>query len=291
MPILRINKRENPFVQIDKNAINNPDLSWKAKGLLTYLISKPDNWKILIEDLQKKSNDGRHACRTGLQELEKNGYIIKERKRDQNGTYSGIVYQVLEMPINKPHFEPNEAINGKPDYGTPQIPFKENDTINGFSGAKKSTTGKSDTTNNNSTNNESNKKKTTTIPIDISSKIEQVISAWNSTFEIVVDTSDENLIQAVQNALQEHSVNDIKQAIKFRSKAKFYQEEAFHLRDNPKSFFEYPQTIKNDMRRYPYKLITYEKKCELEMEGKAIKFEKDPDKKDSKDQPLWRVYD
>ncbi len=291
MPIVRINKRENPFVQIDKNAINNPNLSWKAKGLLTYLISKPDNWKILVEDLQKKSNDGRHACRTGLQELEKNGYIIKERERDENGAYSGMVYQVFESPINKHACVANEATNGKPDYGNLKEPFNEPETTNGFPRAGKSTAGKSNTTNNNSTNNDRIKKKPTTKPIDISSEMEQVISTWNSTFDIVVDPSDKNLILAIQNTLEEHSVDEIKQAIKFRSKAKFYEEEAFHLRDNPKSFFEYPQTIKNDMRRYPYKLITYEKKCELEMEGKALEFEKDPDKKDSKDQSMWRMYD
>lgn len=148
-------------------------------------------------------------------------------------------------------------------------------------------TPKSTTTSNNNT------RETTTITniSEVTPEMKKVIQEWNQTFEKVVDTDDEKLLLAIRNALKEHSVDEIKQAIKFRSKAKFYEEQAFHLRDNPKSFFQYPQTIKNDMRRYPYKLITYEKKCELEMEGKAIKFEKDSDKEDSKGQPLWRMYD
>ncbi len=42
--IVRVNKRSNPYVVIDKTALNDDRLSWKAKGVLCYLLSLPDDW-------------------------------------------------------------------------------------------------------------------------------------------------------------------------------------------------------------------------------------------------------
>ena len=46
MAIVKIIKRENPYIQIDKTGINDNRLSWGASGLLTYLIGRPKDWKI-----------------------------------------------------------------------------------------------------------------------------------------------------------------------------------------------------------------------------------------------------
>src|SRR5699024_1521994 len=138
-----------------------------------------------------------------------------------------------------------------------------------------------------------NKKRTTTMePLpEITPAMEKVIDAWNDTFEVVVDDSDKQLLEAIARATQAIEVSDLLQAIGYRSQAKFYKEEVPYLRDNPRSFFGYPQTIKNDMNRRPYKLITYSKKCELEQQGTDKRFEIDPNAEDSKGQPKWRMYD
>ena len=83
--IIRIKKRELPFVQIDKRPIEDKRLSWKAKGLLLYLISKPDDWQIFLADLMKRSTDKRTAVSNGLEELEKHHYLEKERIRNDRG--------------------------------------------------------------------------------------------------------------------------------------------------------------------------------------------------------------
>ncbi|SHG74086.1 Helix-turn-helix domain-containing protein [Fodinibius roseus] len=136
-------------------------------------------------------------------------------------------------------------------------------------------------------------RRTTTIDNlpEITPAMKKVIEGWNDTFKVVVDDSDKKLLEAISNATKDFSVADLLQAIEYRSQAKFYKEDYPHLRNNPRSFFGYPQTIKNDMNRRPYKLITYSKKCELEQQGTDKRFEIDPKAKDSKGQPKWRMYD
>lgn len=142
------------------------------------------------------------------------------------------------------------------------------------------------------TTSSNNTRKTTTIANlpEITPKMEKVIEAWNDTFEIVVDDSDRQLLEAIAKATQKFEVSNLLQAIRYRSQAKYYKEEVPYLRDNPRSFFGYSKTIKNDMNRRPYKLITYSRKCELEQKGTDRRFEIDPEAKDQKGQPKWRMY-
>ena len=94
--IIKIKKREHPFVQIDKRNLENKKLSWKAKGLLTYLISKPDDWKIYVSELSTRSIDGDNSVRAGLKELEKVGHLEKRRLKDKKGRFIGCEYMIYE---------------------------------------------------------------------------------------------------------------------------------------------------------------------------------------------------
>jgi len=99
--IVRISKRDNPYVMLDKEFLNNAKLSWRSKGLLAYFLSKPDDWKIIVKDVINRSTDGRDSVLAGIRELEKNGYIEKVRIRDkETGKYIGIEYVVYEKPQN-----------------------------------------------------------------------------------------------------------------------------------------------------------------------------------------------
>lgn len=99
--IVRISKRDNPYVILDKEFLNNAKLSWRSKGLLAYFLSKPDNWKIIVKDVINRSTDGRDSVLAGIRELEKNGYVEKVRIRDkETGKYIGIEYVVYEKPQN-----------------------------------------------------------------------------------------------------------------------------------------------------------------------------------------------
>ena len=129
--IFRIQKdKDNPYVMVNKELLNNTELSWKSKGLLTYLLSLPDNWKIYEDEIVKHAKDGKDSLKSAIKELIENGYIERERIRNPSGQLKGYTYCVYEIP-----------------------------TKSGLSNVGKTIKGESATTNNNVTNiNKSNKK-------------------------------------------------------------------------------------------------------------------------------------
>lgn len=76
--IFRVQKdKSNPYVMLNKGFLNNPKLSWKAKGLLAYLLSKPDDWKVILEHLYTQSPDGEKSVRSGINELKEYNHVMK----------------------------------------------------------------------------------------------------------------------------------------------------------------------------------------------------------------------
>lgn len=143
MSMFRIQKnKDNPYVILNKGFLNNPKLSAKAKGLLAYLLSLPDDWQIYENELVKHFKDGRDSLRSGIQELVKEGYIERVRMRNDDGTLGAYEYSVYE-DLN--HI-------GKSNIGKSNI---------GESNIGKSNIGKSNTTNNKKINNKKTNKKIT----------------------------------------------------------------------------------------------------------------------------------
>ena len=85
--ILKIKQREHPFVQVDKKIANAKNLSFKAKGLMTYLLGLPDNWEVYLTEIVKHSPDGIYAVRSAINELIEAGYITKTTGRRPNGKF------------------------------------------------------------------------------------------------------------------------------------------------------------------------------------------------------------
>jgi len=83
---------------LDKRIFSDVNLSWKSKGILSYLLSKPDNWRVMIVDLVKQSSDGEKAVYSGLAELIKVGYIVRNGIRDEKGKFLYHEYRVFEQP-------------------------------------------------------------------------------------------------------------------------------------------------------------------------------------------------
>lgn len=73
------------YTVIDNTVIEDTKLTWKAKGLFTYLWSRPDNWNFYVSEVAKHSKGSRDQVLTGLEELETAGYLLRSRKRDKNG--------------------------------------------------------------------------------------------------------------------------------------------------------------------------------------------------------------
>jgi hypothetical protein len=96
--IFRVEKNpDNPFVMIDRRVIENPKLSWKAKGLLAYLLSRPDNWVVRFRDLVKHAPDGAHTVRAAMKELRDVGHVVVETERE-GGRITKWIYHIHEAP-------------------------------------------------------------------------------------------------------------------------------------------------------------------------------------------------
>lgn len=94
--------RRHRFVVIDQRAIEDTRLSWAARGLLGYLLSRPDDWKVLINDLRKRGDLGRDGVYRLLKELRVAGYVRFVRARDKQGRIRGGTYFVQEIAAS-PH--------------------------------------------------------------------------------------------------------------------------------------------------------------------------------------------
>jgi hypothetical protein len=100
----RINKdKDNPYLMINKQCLDDVTLSLKAKGMLTYLLSLPDDWQIYEDEIVRHHKDGKDSIKSAIKELITSGYIIRERKRDDLGrlrAYNYNVYEISQKPCN-----------------------------------------------------------------------------------------------------------------------------------------------------------------------------------------------
>jgi predicted transcriptional regulator len=111
--IIRVQKdKENPYVMVNKQFVNDKNLSWKAKGILLYLLSLPDNWEVNAKELQVHSSDGKDSLSKGIQELISCGYIEREKTKNKSGRFDGWSYTVCEVST-----ENRLSDFGKTDYG------------------------------------------------------------------------------------------------------------------------------------------------------------------------------
>lgn len=96
--VIRVQKRASNFVMMDKSFLEDTRLSYKAKGILAYLLSKPDNWKVIVGNLVNYSTDGKASVYAGLKELKECGYYEKTPIRNTQGTritrWESTVYEV-----------------------------------------------------------------------------------------------------------------------------------------------------------------------------------------------------
>ncbi|WP_031487315.1 hypothetical protein [Streptomyces bicolor] len=86
------------FTQIANGLFRDNRLSYRAKGIFGYISTHQDGWQVTVAGLVRSGPDGRDAVRTGLQELETHGYLIRERLRRTKGTLGEIVYSITDHP-------------------------------------------------------------------------------------------------------------------------------------------------------------------------------------------------
>ena len=106
MSKITVKKKTENFTILDNTLFKDENLSWKAKGLLAYLLHLPNDWQIYLEDLKNRSTDGKESTRTAINELIEKGYIQRTRVHE-NGKFKRYDYTVFE----KPNFQKSENQN------------------------------------------------------------------------------------------------------------------------------------------------------------------------------------
>jgi hypothetical protein len=101
MSVLRVNKKKDNYSVIDNTSLRDKKLSWKAKGMIAYLLSLPDDWQIFVSELTTHSKDGRDGTTAAIKELMDNGYIVRTDGKDEKGRFC-YNYEVFEVPSPKP---------------------------------------------------------------------------------------------------------------------------------------------------------------------------------------------
>ena len=122
MAIVRVPKVNNYTIMSNHHLID-PELSFKAKGLMSYMLSRPDNWNFTIEGLAHQNKEGADAIARIIRELEERGYITRCRVRNQAGKFTDMEYKILECPLKKAAAERTETENAVP---VPEEPIPEN---------------------------------------------------------------------------------------------------------------------------------------------------------------------
>ena len=109
MAVFRV-ERNSGYTVISNHHLRNKELTLKAKGLLSQMLSLPEDWDYTLAGLSHINRESIDAIRTAVWELEKAGYILRRQGRDEKGKMTAIEYTIYEQP--QPMLE--NPIPGKP---------------------------------------------------------------------------------------------------------------------------------------------------------------------------------
>ncbi|HDR7713067.1 DnaD domain protein [Bacillus bombysepticus] len=119
MGIFRV-KKDNNYSVINNTGLKDKRLSWKAKGILAYILTLPDDWVFYREELSQHAKDGINSLRAGMQELKEYGYIKRFPVRDEKNKIVRWETIIYEIPVDDyPPVENPPA--GKPVAGNPLV--------------------------------------------------------------------------------------------------------------------------------------------------------------------------
>lgn len=129
MATFRVIKESGNFVTVHKDFIHDSNITFKAKGILLYLLSRPDDWQIYESEIIKHTKDGKDSLKTGIKELEVAGYIERKRIRNDQGQLKEYEYTVYEQPNQSGLSNVGKTYVGKTYVGK-SVPTNNNSTNN-----------------------------------------------------------------------------------------------------------------------------------------------------------------
>ena len=131
MAVFRVEKNKG-YTVMSNHHLRNKELSLKAKGLLSQMLSLPEDWDYTLAGLSLINRESIDAIRTAVWELEKAGYITRRQGRDEKGKMTAIEYTIYEQPqplaLDCPVLENPTADKPILENPTPDKPTSENPT-------------------------------------------------------------------------------------------------------------------------------------------------------------------
>lgn len=117
MAVFRIDKTRD-YTVMSNHHLRNKALSLKSKGLLSMMLSLPEDWNYTTRGLSKICKEGTDSIGSALKELEQAGYIVRNRLRDSKGKITDVEYFIYETPHNQGPDAPDKSL---PDTVDPDI--------------------------------------------------------------------------------------------------------------------------------------------------------------------------
>ena len=98
MAVFRVERTQN-YTVMSNYHLRDKTISFKAKGLLSLMLSLPEDWDYTLAGLTRISLEGKDAIRAAVVELEKAGYVTRSRVRNEKGHLQGTEYVIRERPV------------------------------------------------------------------------------------------------------------------------------------------------------------------------------------------------
>ncbi|MGG2938121.1 DnaD domain protein [Bacillus pacificus] len=129
MATFRVNKDKN-YTTINNTGLKDTRLSWKAKGILAYILTLPDDWIFYMEEVTKHSKDGIASLKAGMKELKECGYVKRFPIKGEDGKISKwemIIYEVpqVEKPLVENQLVEKPSVENLPVENQPLLSTKE----------------------------------------------------------------------------------------------------------------------------------------------------------------------
>lgn len=112
--------KNGEFTVMSNYHLKDKDMSLKAKGLLSIMLSLPSDWDYSVAGLQTRSKDGKDGTTSALIELEKLGYLIRKKAIDEKGRFAGYDYHIYEKPQTDKPLTENPPTEKPPQYNINQ---------------------------------------------------------------------------------------------------------------------------------------------------------------------------
>lgn len=117
--MVRLIKKDNGnYTNTNNQLVRDDDLTWKARGIFNYLWSQANEWQFYVKEIASHSKDGEKALQSGLQELERHGYLKRVNRHSKDGSFDGLDW-ILD-DTGRLNRQAQNSVNGEMEAKSPK---------------------------------------------------------------------------------------------------------------------------------------------------------------------------